>query len=103
MAEQRVQRRLAATLAADIVGYSRLMGEDEAVTPAHFITLLKDLFDPRVAVYGGHLVKTTGDGVLIEFPSAVDAVQHAIDIRQAIAQRIAAVPLRVYSLGKDAA
>ncbi len=92
MAEQRVQRRLAAIMAADVVGYSRLMRDDEAGTLAQLKTLRKEVLNPKVSAYGGRVVKTTGDGVLIEFPSAVDAVQHAVDIQQAIAQRNAAVP-----------
>ncbi len=87
MAEKRVQRRLAAILAADVVGYSRLMREDEAGTLAQLRTLRKELLDPKVEEYGGRIVKVTGDGVLIEFPSAVDAVQLAADVQQAI-QRV---------------
>ena len=71
MAEQRVQRRLAAILAADVVGYSRLMRADEAGTLAQLKTLRKELLDPKITEYGGRVVKTTGDGILIEFPSAV--------------------------------
>ena len=70
MAEQRVQRRLAAILAADVVGYSRLMREDESGTLAQLRTLRKELLDPKVEEYGGRVVKTTGDGFLIEFSSA---------------------------------
>ncbi len=92
MAEQRVQRRLAAILAADVVGYSRMMREDETGTLAQLKTLQKELLHPKVAEYGGRIVKTTGDGILIEFPSAVDAVQHAIDVQRAMAQRNTAVP-----------
>ncbi len=87
MAEERVQRRLAAILAADVVGYSRLMHEDETGTLAQLRTLRKELLDPKVEEYGGRIVKVTGDGVLIEFPSAVDAVQLAADVQQAI-QRV---------------
>ena len=92
MAEQRVQRRLAAILVADVVGYSRLMREDEAGTLAQLKTLRKELLDPKVEEYGGRVVKTTGDGVLVEFPSVVDAVQHAVDVQQALTQRNSAVP-----------
>ncbi len=92
MNQPRAQRRLAAILAADVVGYSRMMREDEAGTLAQLKTLRKEVLNPKVSAYGGRVVKTTGDGVLIEFPSAVDAVQHAVDIQQAIAQRNAAVP-----------
>ncbi|MDH3738097.1 MAG: guanylate cyclase, partial [Alphaproteobacteria bacterium] len=69
MAEERVQRRLAAILAADVVGYSRLMRADETGTLAQLNALRKELLDPRIAEYGGRIVKTTGDGILIEFPS----------------------------------
>ena len=92
MAEQRVQRRLAAILAADVVGYSRLMREDEAGTLAQLRTLRKELLDPKVEEYGGRVVKTTGDGFLIEFSSAVDAVQLAADVQQAIQRRNCATP-----------
>lgn len=81
MAEDRVQRRLAAILAADVVGYSRLMRADEAGTLAQLREIRSELIDPKIAEYGGRIVKTTGDGILIEFPSAVDAVQHAIDVQ----------------------
>ncbi len=64
MAEERVQRRLAAILAADVVGYSRLMRADEAGTLAQLKTLRKELLDPKIAEYGGRVVKTTGDGTL---------------------------------------
>ena len=92
VAEQRVQRRLAAIVAADVVGYSRLMGQDEAGTLAQLKALQNDVFDPKVAEYGGRIVKLMGDGILIEFPSAVDAVQHAIDVQQAIGHRNKSVP-----------
>ncbi len=84
MAEQRVQRRLAAILAADVVGYSRMMREDETGTLAQLKVLRKEVFDPRIAEHNGRIVKTTGDGVLVEFASAVDAVQCAIEIQRAL-------------------
>ena len=84
MAEERAERRLAAILATDVVGYSRMMGEDETGTLARLQALRKELLHPKVAEYGGRIVKTTGDGTLIEFPSAVDAVQHAVDVQTAI-------------------
>ncbi len=87
MAEQRVQRRLAAILAADVVGYSRLMRDDETGTLARLKALRKELLHPKVEEYGGRIVKTTGDGTLIEFPSAVDAVQHAVDVQRLMVQR----------------
>jgi adenylate cyclase len=87
MAEQRAKRRLAAILAADVVGYSRLMRADEAGTLAQLKAVRKELLDPKIAEYGGRIVKTTGDGILIEFSSAVDAVQHAVDVQRSMAQR----------------
>ena len=82
MSEERVQRRLAAILAADVVGYSRLMGEDEEGTLARLKALRQDVLDPKIAEYGGRIVKLMGDGALVEFPSAVDAVEYAIDTQQ---------------------
>ena len=84
MSEQRVQRRLAAILAADVVGYSRLMGTDEAGTLARLKQLRHDVFDPHIEKFGGRLFKTTGDGLMIEFASAVDAVNHAVAVQQAM-------------------
>ena len=77
MAEQRVQRRLAAILAADVVGYSRLMGADEAGTLAQFKTLRKEVFDPRIADHNGRIVKTIEDGMLVEITSAVDSPERS--------------------------
>ena len=82
MAEERIQRRLAAILAADVVEYSRLMEADEEVTLARFKTLLKDVVHPKIDEYSGRIFKTTGDGFLAEFPSAVDAVRHAVDVQR---------------------
>ena len=79
-------RRLAAILAADIVGYSRLMGEDEAGT-AKIVRERREAAAPIVRAFAGRLVKTTGDGVLLEFPSIVAAVECAIFIRKVMAQR----------------
>jgi adenylate cyclase len=91
MAEERVKRRLVAILAADVVGYSRLMGEDEAGTLA-----LKErravVIDPKIAEYDGRVVKLMGDGALAEFASVVDAVQCAIEIQREMAGRNAAIP-----------
>lgn len=78
MAEQeRVQRRLAAILAADVVGYSRLMHDDEEATHRRFTALVEDAIKPAIAEHGGRIVKSTGDGFLAEFPSAVEAVRAA--------------------------
>lgn len=84
MAEERVQRRLAAILAADVVGYSRLMENDEAGTLARLRVLRAEQIDPRIAADGGRIVKTAGDGVLVEFPSAIDAVRNAISVQEAV-------------------
>jgi adenylate cyclase len=91
MAEQRAQRRLAAILAADVVGYSRLMRADETGTLAQLNAIRRELLDPKISEYGGRIVKTTGDGLLIEFPSAVDAVQYAVNVQGEMAQRNASV------------
>lgn len=91
MGEERVQRRLAAILAADIVGYSRLMEGDEQGTLAGLKTLRREVFKPKTAEYGGRIFKTTGDGALVEFTSAVDAVKSAIEIQRDLAARNAHV------------
>jgi TolB-like protein/Tfp pilus assembly protein PilF len=85
MAEERAQRRLAAILAADVVGYSRLMGEDEAGTLAALKARRHDVLNPLVSKHQGRIFKTTGDGVLVEFGSAVNAVQCAVDLQQGMA------------------
>jgi adenylate cyclase len=85
VSEGKIQRRLAAVLAADIVGYSKLMEADEAGTRARVRMLNADIIDPMVAADGGRIVKTTGDGILIEFPSAVDAVRNALAVQEALA------------------
>ena len=92
MAEERVERRLAAILAADVAGYSRLMGVDEEGTLAALKGLRKSLIDPKIAEHRGRMVKTTGDGALVEFASAVDAVRCAIEIQRAMAERNADIP-----------
>jgi adenylate cyclase len=91
LAEGRVQRRLAAILAADVVGYSRLMGADEEGTLARLKELHSDLIEPTTAAFDGRIFKTTGDGVLIEFPSVVDAVRCAAEVQAAIAKQGAGV------------
>jgi adenylate cyclase len=92
MAEERVKRRLAAILAADVVGYSRMMGRDEAGTLARLKSLRTEFLHPKVGEYGGRIVKTTGDGTLIEFGSAVDAVSHAVDVQRGMAERNVSLP-----------
>ena len=92
MAEARVERRLAAILAADVAGYSRLMGVDEEGTLAALKADRRKIIDPKIAEHRGRIVKTTGDGALVEFASAVDAVRCAMEIQRAMAERNAAVP-----------
>ena len=87
MAEGRVQRRLAAILAADVVGYSRLIEADEEGTRARMKGLHLELIDPLIAADGGRIVKTMGDGILVEFPSVVDAVHSALSIQGAVRRR----------------
>jgi adenylate cyclase len=87
MAEERVKRRLAAILAADVVGYSRLMGEDEVGTLAALKAHREALIDPQIAEHQGRIVKTTGDGMLVEFPSVVEAVQCAVEVQKVMAER----------------
>jgi TolB-like protein/class 3 adenylate cyclase len=84
---KRVERRLAAILAADVAGYSRLMGADEEGTLAALRTIRRDLGDPKITEHRGRIVKTTGDGLLVEFPSAVSAVRCAIEVQRAMAER----------------
>ena len=85
-------RRLAAILAADVAGYSRLMGADEEGTLERLKTLRRELLDPKIAEHKGRLVKTTGDGMLVEFASVVDAVRCAVAVQQAMPEREAPVP-----------
>ena len=87
MADARPQRRLAAILAADIVGFSRLMGADEAGTLATLREVWTKDFNPAVAAHRGRIVKMMGDGALVEFASAVDAVECAVAIQKAMADR----------------
>ena len=92
MAEQRLQRRLAAILSADVVGYSRHMGGDEAGTLARLKALRRDLIDPLIAAHSGRTVKLMGDGALVEFGSAVDAVACAIAIQKQLSDQDALGP-----------
>src|SRR5712672_851943 len=92
MAEARVQRRLAAILAADVAGYSRLMGADEEGTLAALKELRRGLADPKIKEHRGRIVKTTGDGLLVEFASVVDAVRCAVEVQHEMAERNAGVP-----------
>ena len=93
MAEERVQRRLAAILAADVVGYSRLTEKDEEGTLARLKQVRKELIEPTIAEHRGRTVKLMGDGALVEFMSAVDAVRCAIEIQRSMAERNAALPV----------
>jgi adenylate cyclase len=84
MTTDRVQRRLAAILSADVVGYSRLMGQDEEGTLSRLKAMRRDLIDPQIAAHAGRMVKLMGDGALVEFASAVDAVTCAIEIQKLV-------------------
>ena len=92
MATERVERRLAAILAADVAGYSRLMGVDEEGTLAALKALRRELADPKIKEHRGRIVKTTGDGLLLEFASVVDAVRCAVEVQREMAERNADVP-----------
>ena len=92
MTEVRVERRLAAIFAGDVAGYSRLMGQDEAGTLARLRALRRELTDPKIAEHKGRIVKTTGDGLLVEFPSVVEAVACAVAIQRGMSERNAEIP-----------
>ena len=92
MVEDRVDRRLAAIWAGDIAGYSRLMGVDEEGTLRQLKAHRKELVDPKITEHRGRIVKTTGDGMLVEFFSVVDAVRCAVDIQRGMGERNASVP-----------
>jgi adenylate cyclase len=85
------QRRLAAIVSADVAGYSRLMGKDESGTLAALKALRQEVVDPAIATHGGRIVKTTGDGLLLEFPSVVNAVRCAVEVQTAMADRTAGI------------
>ena len=89
---ERVERRLAAILAADVAGYSRLDGRGRGRHAGAPQTLRRELIDPKIAEHKGRIVKTTGDGMLIEFPSVVEAVACAVAVQQGMAERNAATP-----------
>jgi len=92
VSSERVERRLAAILAADVAGYSRLMGRDEEGTLAQLKSFRKALVDPAIAEHRGRIVKTTGDGILAEFASAVDAARCAIEVQRGMAEQNTSVP-----------
>ena len=92
MASERVERKLAAILVADVVGYSRLAGVDEDRILARLRTLRSDLIDPTISVHRGRVVKRTGDGTIVEFRSVVDAVRCAIEVQNGMVERNAGLP-----------
>jgi len=92
LAKSTVSRRLAAVLAADVVGFSRLMSEDESGTLEHLKSVRRELVQPTITACAGRIVKLMGDGLLAEFPSVVDAVQCAVDIQKALSGREADLP-----------
>jgi adenylate cyclase len=91
LSSERVERRLTAILAADVAGYSRLMGADEEGTLAQLKAHRRALFDPKIAEHRGRIVKTTGDGMLVEFASVVDAFRCAVEVQRGMAERNAEV------------
>src|SRR5215217_2667028 len=89
---KQVQRRLAAILAADVAGYSRLMGADEGGTLARLKAHRRELLGPLISEHRGHIVQTSGDGLLIEFASAVEAVRCAVEMQRGMVDRNAKLP-----------
>src|SRR6516164_6628070 len=87
LARERAERRLAAILAADVAGYSRLMGADEEDTLARLKAHRRELIDPKIGEHRGRIVKTTGDGILVEFPSVVEAISCAVAVQREMARR----------------
>ena len=85
-------RRLAAIFAADVVGYSRLMGVDEEGTLERLKALRRELADPKIKEHHGRIVKTTGDGLLVEFASVVDAVRCAVEVQHEMTERNSGIP-----------
>jgi adenylate cyclase len=101
---ERVERRLSAILAADVAGYSRLMGQDEAGTLARLRAHRREFIDPKIGEHKGRIVKTTGDGILIEFPSVVEAVACAVAVQRGMTERNAETPVDqriVFPVGVD--
>src|SRR6202521_5592242 len=92
LATERVERRLAAILTADVAGYSRLMGADEEGTLARLKAHRRELIDPKISEHRGRIVKTTGDGLLVEFTSVVDALRCATEIQRGMAEGNSVVP-----------
>jgi len=87
-----MERRLTAILAADVVGYSRLMGADEAGTLADLKMIRADVVDSRIAIHQGRIVKVMGDGILVEFPSVVSAVAFAVEMQRELRKQSATMP-----------
>src|SRR3954468_22862846 len=96
MSGQRTERRLAAILAADVAGYSRLIGADEEGTLARLRAIRRELTDPKIIEHRGRIVKTTGDGLLIEFTSVVDALRCAVEVQEAMHDKNAGIPPAEY-------
>src|ERR1700724_3186827 len=92
LSDERVERRLAAILAADVAGYSRLMGANEEATLAQLKSVRRALVDPTIAAHRGRIVKTTGDGMLVEFASAVDAARCAVEVQRGMADENTEIP-----------
>jgi len=92
MSERRVERRLAAILAADVAGYSRLVGEDEEGTLERLRVVRREVVDPMIEEHRGRIVRIAGDGLLVEFASVVDAVRCAVDTQREMALRNAELP-----------
>ncbi len=92
MERQRVERRLTAILFADVVGYSRLMGADEEDTHTRLKSFLREFIEPQIAEHGGKLIRVSGDGLLAEFPSVVDALRCALGVQDGMAERNKALP-----------
>ena len=99
MAQERVQRRLAAILSADVAGYSRLIGIDEIGTLSRLNTLRRELIDPAIAAHSGRIVKLMGDGALVEFASVLNAVSCAIEIQRQLRERHASGESDRYASG----
>ena len=87
-----MERRLAAVLAADVAGYSLLMGADEIGTLSALKAHRREIADPAIASHRGRIFKTTGDGMLVEFPSVVEAVKCAVEVQRGMAARNVAIP-----------
>jgi adenylate cyclase len=92
LASERTERRLVALLSADVAGYSRLMEADEEGTLAALKAIRRELGDPKIAEHRGRIAKTTGDGLLIEFRSLIDALRCAVEIQRGMAERNTALP-----------